>query len=110
MIGKKIRQLRELKGLSQKSLSFEIKISQKQLIRIESGEVSPTFETLQKIVKELGISLNELIDFDNALIFNNNSINQRGGEYVAYNNTEIKQVQQLYERLLKEKNEVISLL
>ena len=110
MIGKKIRQLRELKGYNQVNLSTEINISQKQLSRIEAGVVSPTYELMLKIVQVLNISLNELIDFDESLIFNNNSVNQQGGEFLAYNNTEIKQVQNLYERLLKEKDVVIKTL
>ena len=110
MIGKKIRQLRELKGYNQVNLSAEINISQKQLSRIEAGSVSPTYDLMLKIVDVLKISLNELIEFDDSLIFNNNSVNQQGGEFLAYNNTEIKQVQQLYERLLKEKDTIINLL
>lgn len=104
MVGKKIRHIRELKDFTQKGLSKELGISQKQLSRIESGEVSPTLNMLKLIAEKLDISLRELLDFDETIIFNNNPVNQQGGEYLTFNNTAIKQVQDLYERLLQEKN------
>ncbi len=35
---------------------------------------------------------------------------QQGGKFVAFNNTEIEKVEELYKQLLKEKDEVIALL
>mgnify|MGYP003646694230 CR=1 FL=1 len=110
MIGQNIRKLRELKGFSQENLAKEIGISQKQFSRIESESVSPTFNMMLSICKILDISIQELMDFDENLIFNNNSTNQQGGEFIAYNNTEIKLVKDLYEKLLLEKDKVIALL
>jgi uncharacterized small protein (DUF1192 family) len=41
------------------------------------------------------------------MIFNNNPKKQSGGHYIAYNNTEIQQIKELYERLLLEKENQI---
>tara|TARA_R110002072_G_C7776840_1_gene519689 strand:+ start:99 stop:467 length:369 start_codon:yes stop_codon:yes gene_type:complete len=107
MIGKNIRKLRELKEFSQGVLSKGIGISQKQLSRIESGDASPSYDNLVAISDFLDISLQQLLNFDENIIFNNNPTHQQGGEYIAYNNTEIKFVTELYERLLLEKDKII---
>ncbi len=109
-LGKKIRQLRELKGLSQQNLSESVDISQKSLSRIENGQNSPTFELITKICQELDIELHQLLDFSDQTIFNSYTLNQSGGEFKAFNNTNVDQIIELYERLLKEKDETISIL
>lgn len=111
-LGKNVRQLRELKGFTQQNLSDAVNISQKTLSRIENGQVSPTFDLLEKICDELKIKINQLLDFNEQNIFNSYTLNQTGGEFKAYNNTNIEQIIDLYERLLKEKelkiNELIN--
>lgn len=107
-LGKNIRQLRELKGFSQQNLSDAIEISQKSLSRIENGQNSPTFELLQKICAELKIELFQLLEFNDQIVFNSYTLNQSGGEFKAYNNTNVEQIINLYERLLKEKDDLIS--
>jgi len=109
-LGKNIRQLRELKGFTQQNLSDAIEISQKSLSRIENGQNSPTFELLQKICAELNIELNQLLEFTEQNIFNSYTLNQSGGEFKAYNNTNVEQIVSLYERLLREKDEIIAIL
>ncbi len=107
-LGEKIRKIRELKGLTQQNIADQIKTTQKHLSRIENGQTSPTFEMLVSITKCLEISLNELLSFNDQLIFNNYAYNQ--GKFIAYNNTEIQFIEKLYKQLLSEKDNVISLL
>lgn len=78
--------------------------------RIESGQNSPTFELLQKICLQLKIELFQLLDFNEQTIYNSYTLNQCGGEFKAYNNTNVEQIVTLYERLLKEKDELIAIL
>lgn len=106
-LGENIRKIRELKGFSQQVFGDELAISQKQVSRIETGKTSATFSLLIKICTVLGVDLKTLLNFDDKLVFNNNNNHQGGGEFIAYNNTEIDKVEKLYERLLKEKDEVI---
>lgn len=109
-VGGNIKKVRELRNYSQKALANEINVSQKQISRIENNDVSPTMEQVFKICNFLNVTIQELLDFTENNIFNNINTQQQGGEFVVYNNTEIEQIKSLYERLLKEKDEVIAVL
>lgn len=56
-IGKKVRALREEKGLSPDELAFKIKITPVLLSQIESDVVPPTVATLLNIAKILGVGI-----------------------------------------------------
>ncbi|MFN5886862.1 MAG: helix-turn-helix domain-containing protein, partial [Flavobacteriales bacterium] len=86
------------------------RMDQKTISRIEKGELSPKFETLVGIAKALSVSLSQLLAFNDNLIFNNYIQEQHGGKFVAYNNTEIEKVEELYKQLLKGKDEIIAIL
>jgi transcriptional regulator with XRE-family HTH domain len=109
-LGENIRKIRELKGFSQQNLADEINVDQKTISRIEKGELSPKFEVIVGIAKVLSVSLSQLLSFNENMIFNNYNQYQQGGNYNAYINTEIEKVEELYKQLLKEKDEVITLL
>jgi len=109
-LGDNIRKIRELKGFSQQNLADEIGVDQKTISRIEQGALSPRFDLVVSIAKALNIKLSALLNFDKELIFNNIINTQQGGHFVAYNNTEIEKVEELYKQLLKEKDEIIALL
>mgnify|MGYP001614139882 FL=1 len=99
-IGEKIRKAREFKDVSQQYLADQLNISQKQLSRIENDHVSPTFETLEKICESLDIKLHELLQLNESMVFNSYTQHQRGGEFAAYNNTDVKQIEALYKQLI----------
>jgi len=62
MFSKKIRQLRNKKGLSQEKLARLANVSFITVVKIESGESKhPTIQTMAGIAKALGVSLDELI-------------------------------------------------
>lgn len=60
-LGLKIKQLREQKGLDQKSFAFDCEIGRTQLYMIENGKTNPRLLTLMKIAKGLDISVDELL-------------------------------------------------
>jgi transcriptional regulator with XRE-family HTH domain len=61
-IAKNIKKYRQVKGLSQDKLSRLADISHATIIKIESGGIqSPTIDTVQKIAKALGVSLDNLL-------------------------------------------------
>lgn len=70
-IGKKIKQLRELKNYSQDYMAKQLKMSVPGYGRIERNEVDVSMERANQIANVLGISLTELISFDEKYIFNN---------------------------------------
>jgi len=61
-ISKNIKKLRKARDLSQDKLSRLADISHATIIKIESGGIqSPTIDTVQKIAKALGVSLDDLM-------------------------------------------------
>lgn len=61
-ISKNIRKLRKAKDLSQDKLSRLADVSHATIIKIESGGIqNPTIDTVQKIAKALGVSLDDLV-------------------------------------------------
>lgn len=62
IIGKKIRQLRIERGLSQEELSEKIDISPRHMCTIENGNSFPSIETFIKIAEILEIDINEFFN------------------------------------------------
>lgn len=57
-----IKKLREAKGLSQEKLARLADVANNTLIKMESGEnQNPTLDTLKKVAKALGVSVDDLI-------------------------------------------------
>ena len=59
-LGEQIKRIRTAKGLSQKEVLNISGLDKAQLSRIENGKTDPSFTTLEKIAKALGISISEL--------------------------------------------------
>lgn len=62
-IGKRIKELRKNRGLSQEKLAEMADIEQHTLSYIETGNNFCTAETLEKIIKALDIEPYEIFDF-----------------------------------------------
>ncbi len=61
-IGNKIKQLRNKQGLTQDELARKSDLSYTTLTKIETNVITkPTIQTVMKITKGLGISLDELM-------------------------------------------------
>ena len=60
-IGRRIRDNRKRRGISQESLGWSIHKSGALIGQIERGETRPTVEDLIYIADELGVSANELL-------------------------------------------------
>ena len=57
-----LKKLREKKGLSQDRLAKLADVVNNMIIKIEQGEnINSTFETLKRVAKALGVSVDELI-------------------------------------------------
>jgi transcriptional regulator with XRE-family HTH domain len=57
-IGQRIRQLRESRAMTQSQLQSRSKVSRSYLSRIESGQMTPSLGTLEKISEALTVGLN----------------------------------------------------
>lgn len=60
-LGKRIGEIRKEKGLTQMELGFRCDIEKPNMNRIEKGGTNPTFLTLNKISRELGVDIEELV-------------------------------------------------
>lgn len=63
-IGKKIKKLRQQRGLSQSALAQMSGIAQSTLSYLESGKKAPQFDTLTAICRGLDMSVLELLSHD----------------------------------------------
>lgn len=61
-LGIRLRQLRELKNLSQQDLANDCNIPKSQIARIESARINTTVRTLIKIANALQIEPKELLN------------------------------------------------
>ncbi|MCB0402626.1 MAG: helix-turn-helix transcriptional regulator [Flavobacteriales bacterium] len=61
-LGKRIKEVRQKKKLTQSELAYRMKIDDSSLRRIESGRVNSSINMLRKLAKCLEVSLVELID------------------------------------------------
>ena len=105
-IGHKIKKLRELKNLTQEHMANSIGISQGAYSRMESGETEITYSKLEKISEELGLKPEEIIAFNESVVFN--VMNNQTGNGLVINNSQLSEGEKnLYEQqilLLKEEN------
>ena len=63
LIGSKVREIREEKGLTIAQLAFEVGIESKQLIRIELGQINTSLYQIFRITQALGIQMYEVFLF-----------------------------------------------
>jgi len=62
-IGENIRKLRQQKKMSQDRLSKKADLALNTIVKIETGKnPNPTLETLQKIAKALGVSVDKILN------------------------------------------------
>ena len=78
----KIKQIRELKNLSQEHVSGKLNLSTRAYSKIETGETQLTINRLNEIAAILEIDPMEILGFDDTKIFNINNSNGNNG----YNN------------------------
>jgi len=69
-IGQKIKKLRELKNFTQSHLASELGITQSAYSKMELGETEVSFSKLTKIADVFGMSPEEIMTFNEQMIFN----------------------------------------
>ena len=96
-IGQKIKKLRELKNLIQTHLAQELGVTQSAYSKIEIGESEVTYSKLEKISSVLGMKPEDVIAFNESMVFNVMN-NQNGGNVFGdINNTISETERQLYQ-------------
>lgn len=69
-VGEKIKHLRELKGVSRKTLAFELGLSLSGYSKLERGETDLPLSKLYKISEVLEVDVAKILDFDAQKVFN----------------------------------------
>ena len=104
-IGQKIKKLRELKNLTQTHMAQQLGVTQSAYSKMELGESEVTYGKLEKISEVLEMKPEEVISFNESMVFNVMH-NQNGGNVFGdINNTVSDTERQLYQdqiNLLKE--------
>jgi transcriptional regulator with XRE-family HTH domain len=60
-VGKRLKKLREAKGMTQAALAEKADLSRGYLIRLEAGRQDPTLATLERLAEALDMPLRKLI-------------------------------------------------
>jgi transcriptional regulator with XRE-family HTH domain len=63
-LGQRIRWARNQRGMSMRALAGAVGVSQSALSQIETGRSQPSVQTLYRLVRELGVSFDELMGLD----------------------------------------------
>ncbi len=106
-IGRNIERIRELKGIKQETIATELGITQQAVSKIEqSAEVDD--EKLEKIAKALGLDKEAIRNYnEDTLIFHIEHMHDNSSANYEYHFNPMDKVIELYERLLKEKDEIL---
>jgi len=67
LLGRRIRQLRKIRTMTQEQLGERAGVDYKYLGGIERGERNPSTENLAKIAKALGVKIHEIFVFDHEI-------------------------------------------
>jgi transcriptional regulator with XRE-family HTH domain len=101
-LGNKIRVFRQIKGYSQEVMAENLGISNTGYAKMERGESKITEERLQKIANILGITTEDLQNFDEKMIFkdcNNSKFTQFGYNYQQH--TDFEHERQAYQQTIE---------
>ena len=106
MFGEKIRLIREMRGLSQENIAAQLGIAQNTYSKIETNQSRLESGMLVKIAEVLGVSPMDILSSQPAIInFQSNKGTQQSFGYVE---NVIADQKELYEKLLKNKDEEIA--
>ncbi len=106
----KIKQIRELKNLTQEYVAQQLGLSTRAYSKIATGETQLTINRLNEISNILGITPVEVLGFDDKQIFNiNHSTGNNGLNYINFPEKLIEQYETTIQSL-KEQIEIMKLL
>lgn len=120
-IGRKISRIRELRGMKQEALAYELGISQQSVSKIEQSEAVEDV-VLEKIAKALGVTVEGIKNFNEETVINiiSSTLHDNSGSInnqctLTFNPIEklmelVEENKKLYERLLEGEKEKVELL
>jgi transcriptional regulator with XRE-family HTH domain len=107
-IGQKLKKIRELKNFTQTHIASELGITQSAYSKIELGETDVTYVKLTRIAEVLGVSAEEIVSFNEQMIFN--VMHNQNGNGLVVNKGVSENEKKLYEEQISVLKEEISYL
>ncbi len=106
-IGEKIRKIREFKGLKQGNIAEKMGMTVNGYGKIERGETTISIERLEQISNALGITVLELLHFDEKVVFNIQNMDHSAPNGIVHNYPVSKIERELFLQQIKSLRETI---
>jgi transcriptional regulator with XRE-family HTH domain len=106
-VAQRVKKVRVEKNFSQDYLAKKLGLSQKAYSKIENSESKLNVDTLIKISEILDTPITNFLDESSRPIVNDYS-NRTGGENIIYKNIYNEKTEDLYNQLLKAKDDIIN--
>lgn len=74
-IGNSLRKIRELKGFKQETVAKKLGLTTNGYGKIERGESTLNLDRLNQIAEVFGFSINDILNFDESIIYNIEEMN-----------------------------------
>ncbi len=109
-IGTKVKKLRELKNFTQEYMAKHLEMTVSGFGKIERNESEVSYQKLEKIAEILGIQVEDLVSFNEKLVFNimHNTTGTLQSGYISNNGALEKE--KLYEQIIVNQKEEIATL
>lgn len=104
-IGTKVKKLRELRNFTQEFMAASLEMTPSGYGKIERNESEVTYQKLEKIAEVLGIKIEDIVNFNEKMVFNVMH-NQTGNGYVVNHNT-FDNERKLYDQIIAQQKEEI---
>lgn len=111
-VGTKIKRIRELKNIPMKEIAEKLDMSIQGYSKIERNEVSLTVEKLMKIAEAMELKPEELLTFDDKIVFKNSILNSCAfvNHGHLHNHTFPEELHQLYKDKVQLLEDTITML
>jgi len=109
-IGTKVKKLRELRNFTQEFMAASLEMTPSGYGKIERNESEVTYQKLEKIAEVLGIKIEDIVNFNEKMVFNIMNNNNSNDGYVVNNNSISDNEKRLYEQLIEQLQEENKLL
>jgi transcriptional regulator with XRE-family HTH domain len=106
-IGGNLRKIREIKGIKQESIAKELGITTNGYGKIERGESAIKIDRLEQIASILGISALDIMQFNDSIIFNINTMSNSAPNGIVNNYALPNEERDLLLAQIKSLNEII---
>ena len=106
-IGENLRKIREIKGIKQESIAKQLGITTNGYGKIERGETSLNIKRLEEIAEILGVNALDVMQFDENIIFNINTMSNSAPNGTVNNYALSNEERQFFAEQIKSLNELV---